>query len=931
MFYSRFVEAAERWPNLVAVEIQRQADPSPSSARSGSASGAFLESYTYAQLRDMAESVGAWLIDSRVTGGQRAAILASNSPRWVAAYLGIVASGNTAVPLDTAFRPDQIAKLLLDCGASLLFVDDRHRELAEEATAGSQVQIVLIEGADPKLPNLDQIFKVGRGNFSPATVASDDVACILYTSGTTSDPKGVMLSHANLRGEIDSVFKFIDIGPTDALLGVLPLFHALAQMANIMLPFAGGARVVFLDSLNTTELMKALAERDITVFACVPQFFYLIHERIFKQVAERGRMAQAAFTFLLKFSRASRLIGLNPGKKFFRKVHDALGPKMRYFVTGGSKFDASVGRDLHALGFDILQAYGLTECSGGAVCTPPAHNVIGSVGQPLPGVEVKIIDPQPQEHATGATVGEVTIRGAIVMKGYYNRPDATAATLKDGWLLTGDYGYLDPRGNLFITGRKKEVIVLSSGKNIYPEEIEDYYLKSPWIKEVCVVGLESRPGEPLGERLHGVVVPNFDVLRQKKIVNTREVIRYDIENISAHLAPTKRILSYEIWQEDLPRTTTRKLKRFEIERKVKERQAAGLSEDAEPQVARKLSDEEREWLQQPEVSTALEVIRRASKDPAVQIHPKDNLELDLGLDSMERVELLVELEHKLGAEVEESAASEVYTVRELVDLIRANIGKTGAQSAGWETILAGEVTDPMVLSLRKTRRVIPALWYLCGKATTLFTQDAFHLRIKGLENFDKIPEGQPFIICPNHQSFLDAPIVTAAMPWRVFKDLFYVGTSEIFGGGVWKLFARFLRLIPVDPDANLVPAMRAGAFGLRSGRILMLYPEGERSIDGKPRAFKKGAAILARHLNVPIVPMALEGFFEAWPRGQGFKGFSHLRMAIGEPIFPNPAEPPEVAYDRITTELRNRVLSMWNEMHKAHEAEEENAVPVEQI
>src|SRR3954471_1387226 len=470
MFYSRFVEAAERWPDLIAVEIQRQGLV-PGGAESPT--GSYVESYTYGQLREMAESVGAWLLRNGTTGGKRAAILASNSPRWVAAYLGIVASGNTAVPLDTAFRPDQIAKLLLDCGASLLVVDNRHRELAEEATAGTEVQLVLLEGADPKLPNLDQIFKTGGGNFSPATVAADDVACILYTSGTTSDPKGVMLSHANLRGEIDSVFKFIDIGPTDALLGVLPLFHALAQMANIMLPFAGGARVVFLDSLNTTELMKALAERDITVFCCVPQFFYLIHERIFKQVAERGRMAQAAFKFLLNFSRASRLIGLNPGKKFFRKVHEALGPTMRYFVTGGSKFDASVGHDLHALGFDVLQAYGLTECSGGAVCTPPSHNVIGSVGQPLPGVEVKIVDPQTPENATGPVIGEVIIRGAIVMKGYYNRPDATAATLKDGWLLTGDYGYLDPRGNLFITGRKKEVIVLSSGKNIYPEEIED--------------------------------------------------------------------------------------------------------------------------------------------------------------------------------------------------------------------------------------------------------------------------------------------------------------------------------------------------------------------------------------------------------------------------------------------------------------------------
>jgi long-chain acyl-CoA synthetase len=314
----------------------------------------------------------------------------------------------------------------------------------------------------------------------------------------------------------------------------------------------------------------------------------------------------------------------------------------------------------------------------------------------------------------------------------------------------------------------------------------------------------------------------------------------------------------------------------------------------------------------------------------VALHPRDNLELDLGLDSMERVELMVELEHKLGADVDDSAASEVYTVREIVDLIRANIGKVAAQSAGWETILAGEVTDPEVLALTKHRRIIPGLWFLFGKAVTLFAQDLFHLRIKGLENFDKLPEDKPFIICPNHQSFLDAPIVTAAMPWKVFKELFYVGTSEIFGDGIWRKFARFLRLIPVDPDANLVPAMRAGAYGLRKGRVLMLYPEGERSIDGRVKVFKKGAAILSRHLNVPIVPIAIEGFYEAWPRGQGFKGFSHLRISVGEPIYPDPTEPPEKAYDRLTAELRNSVVAMWTEMHQAHEAEEEAAVPVEQ-
>src|SRR5258708_26224762 len=263
---------------------------------------------------------------------------------------------------------------------------------------------------------------------------------------------------------------------------------------------------------------------------------------------------------------------------------------MSYMVTDGSAFDPKIGRDLQKLGFNLLQAYGLTETSGAAMVTPPEANVMGSVGQPVKGIEVKIIDPQPAEDIP-YPVGEIAIGGGIVMKGYYNRPEATAETMRDGWLLSGDLGYLDERGNLFITGRKKEIIVLSSGKNIYPEEIEAQYLKSPFIKEICVMGLMSRPGEPVSERLHAVIVPDFDVLRERRIVNTREVIRFDVENLSMQMPSAKRILSFDIWPEPLPRTTTRKLRRFEIQRKAQRSgpqtdEAAGSAQtDIEPTAA----------------------------------------------------------------------------------------------------------------------------------------------------------------------------------------------------------------------------------------------------------------------------------------------------------------------------------------------------------
>ena len=904
-FYSRFLRSVERYPSSIAVELQL-ADP-----------GAGVVSHTYSDLRRMAESVGSWLRANGTVSGARCAILGANSPNWVAAYLGALSVGAIPVPLDTAFKPEQVAKLLLDSGSTLLFADDRHINVAGQAIelSGAKVQIVLLSGQSVNAPTLDAMFAAGPArDFQAAHSQPDDTAVILYTSGTTSDPKGVMLTHANMDAEAEAVFSFIRIDQTDAILGVLPLFHALAQMANLLLPYSAGTRVVYLEQLNTSELLRSLRDRNITLFCCVPQFFYLIHEKVMKQVKERSGLQRAAFQMLMSVSRLGRSLGINIGKVFFARAHAALGNNMRYLITGGSRFDPNIGKDLETLGFDILQAYGLTECCGGATVTGLKSRFNGSVGKPLAGVEVKILDPKPEGNCMS---GEVAIRGPIVMKGYYNRPDATAEVLKDGWLHTGDLGHLENDSGLFITGRQKDVIVLSNGKNIYPEEIEAHYSQSPWIKEMCVLGMQSAPGEPFSERLHAVIVPNLDVLREKRIVNMKEVIRFDIENLSAKLSTTKRILSYDIWQEDLPRTTTRKLKRFAIQKMVEAIHARRHGGEVAIE-ARPLTEDDRAWMLEPEVERAISVIRKAAKklEPGREIHPKDNLELDLGLDSMERVELVVALEQELGAKADENMISEVYTVRELVDTVRSGIGASGARvKAGWSEVFASEATEPEIIAVAENRPIASRLWFVFGRFVKWFIcRLLFRMEISGLE---KLPKSGPFILCPNHQSFIDAPVLVSFFPYQLYRDLFYVGTSEIFGSGPMRRLAKSLKLVPVDPDANLVPAMRAGSYGLRRGKILVLYPEGERSIDGEPKLFKKGAAILAVHHNVPIYPVAIEGFHDAWPRGAGFQGFHKLRAAIGDPIHPpKDAVSPDAAYEEMNRRLKEAVMSMWLPLHQ---------------
>ncbi|HEX5214024.1 MAG TPA: 1-acyl-sn-glycerol-3-phosphate acyltransferase, partial [Vicinamibacterales bacterium] len=692
-----------------------------------------------------------------------------------------------------------------------------------------------------------------------------------------------------------------------AVLGVLPLFHALAQMANLLIPLAVGARVVFLETVNSTSLLAALQTRGITIFACVPQFFYLIHQRVTGEVAKRGVVSRWIFRGMVAATTWLRdRTGVNPGPRLFARVHSALGPRMRMLVTGGSRFDPAIGRDLYGMGFTLLNAYGLTECSGGATVVRPGDRFTTSVGQAFPGVELRI-----------AADGEILIRGPIVMREYFNRPDATAEALKDGWLFTGDLGSLDADGRLFITGRKKEIIVLASGKNLYPEEIEAHYRQSPFIKELCVLGL-TRPGEPSSERLHAVIVPDEDALRARGVVNVRELIRFELEGLSVKLPAHKRILSYDIWLEPLPRTTTGKIKRHEVERRVRERAVTDTA------AARPTSDAENAWLADSERAALTATIARRL-DKAV-VRPDDNLELDLALDSMERVELLTALEQQRGTRVAADVRATIFTVRQLVDAVIAGLPSVaGAQdspapakegvstSQAWESLLAAPPARDIVDNLSKSKLIRAAVLYMMIRGLGVVARLWFGFRVTGREH---VPARGPFIVCPNHQAYIDGFFLAAALPFRAFRDIFFVGAAEYFETPFMAWLARAINIVPVDPDANLVNAMRAGAAGLRLGKVLILFPEGERSIDGEIKRFRKGAAILSAHTGEPIVPVALAGLFEIWPRGRSFQWkmllpwrAPRVRLAFGPPLL------PDTDYARATDALESKVGELFRPIH----------------
>src|SRR6266849_6597764 len=904
-FYERFAATAGRFASHIAVQLVHRES---------------VETVTYGELQKKAEAAARFLSSRKIQPGDRCAILADNDIAWCVAYLGILRLGAVAVPFDTHYTPQQIAKLLADSGAKIIFTTERHAGAVQEARglAGTSVKLALLRGSHTNLESLPGFVNATDEPLPANVVTVNDAAVILYTSGTTSDPKGVVLTHGNLLAEAESVFARLKLDENDSILGVMPLYHSLAQLANLLLPFIVGARVIYLEEISASEMLRALREQRPTLFCCVPQFFYLIHQRVLRKVAESGRMRSMLFRSLLHLNGALRRVTrLNLGPIFFSAVHDVIGRKMRILVTGGARFDPAVGRDFYKLGFNLREAYGLTETSGAATLTPPGEGGQGSVGMPLPGIEVKIMPAA--SSADGTMSGEIAIRGPIVMKEYFQRADATAEVVKDGWFLTGDLGRLDDRGRLTITGRKKEVIVLSSGKNIYPEEIEAQYAQSLFIKELCVLGLMP-PGEPAAERLHAIIVPDLEVMQARKVLNMKEVLRFDIENLSVLLPAHKRILSYEIQLEALPRTTTRKLKRYEIDRLVRLRgRETERKEDAEEPA----SGEEAAWAANPEIARALEILREASHDKS-SVRAEANLELDLGLDSIERVEVLTNLESVFGGKVSPEVAQSAYTVRQLVEAVRSQAPAPGLgrPANAWNKLLTDFPEDePLFNDLLHPYRLFTLLGFIFLKISRLVARVLVGFRVTGIAN---LPKYGAYLLCPNHETYLDPFFLVSALPFRTFRNLIFVGASEYFATPLRRKAAKWRHLAPVDPDMNLVRALQAGAFGLRHGKVLVLFPEGERSIDGDVKKFRKGAAILSTHLQVPIVPMAFSGVFPIWPRNRAFCWRALLpwektqvKLHFGAPIHARRPPAPDSSqalaerqYADSTEELRQVVVDL---------------------
>ncbi len=862
-----FAQISSRFSNRICLQIKK---------------GSTWERWTYGQTEDLSLKIGAFLIKEGFKKGDFAALCIENRPEWAAIYLGIIAAGLICVPLDPQLTEQEIENLINDCSAKIIFVSNavfQSKNINKIKAGLNKIVILDLDIEKERLLGLAQVKSTLSEGLAWPEVFPEDVASLIYTSGTIDKPKGVMLTHKNLCSDFQSIDKLKLFSDKDTFISILPLHHAYPFMITLLTPLFCRARVIYTSSLRSDELLDLMREAKVTVLVGVPQLFSFFFANILEKMKKIPLFFRMPLLGVIEILwQIRRFSGINLSKLVLSKIHWPFGQALRFFACGGAKLNEEAVRFLVKTGFTILEGYGLTETSPVVTFNPLKRQKIGSVGKVIPDVELKIDNPD----ASG--MGEVVIKGPNVMKGYYERADDTASVLKDGWFYSGDLGFIDKDGYLYITGRKKEVIVLSSGKNIYPEEVEFHYTKSPFIKEICVLGV----GTVEEEKLTAVVVPDADYFRKGGEVDLNSVIRWELENLSEKLAPYKRIKGYIIVKEGLPRTRLGKIKRYEVKNKYLDELKGIKSKGVEEEIP--ATDEDLRLLSSDVGRKIIEALNKCAKLER-QIYPADHIELDLGIDSLGRIELIIALEQALNIRIPNELMTKVFTVKDLILEIEKLVPDEGVQrefvtqvksQTLWSEILNKNPAQDIIkkVNLSPNRMTILGM-LLLAEILRLVFKVVWGLKVFRAEN---IPKAGKCILCVNHSSYLDAFIVDASIPASLRKGVFFVGFRAYFEQPLIKNLVKYIRVIPIDPGMHFVEAMQASSYVLRNDKIVCIFPEGQRTIDGNVKEFKKGVGILAEELNIPLVPVLITGSYESWPRAKLFPGIHPIKITFGRPF-----------------------------------------------
>ena len=776
-------------------------------------------------------------------------IFADNGPEYYFVTLGAFQCNACVIPVDVQSTAKEISCIMEECMPEIIFVAEHYREkIADIAAAIPNYEYKILSASDIDDSNIDEMPVIEM-----PLRTDEGLAAIIYTSGTTGLPKGVMISYKNIWCNINSITHHIKVFTADSnVMILLPLHHVYPFVGSIMVPLYAGGTCWITDGMRPEAILQTFQEGKISIVIGVPRLFETLSKGIMSKINE-------SFAAKTLFKLASFLQWRAFSKMVFKAVHQKFGGHIKHMSCGGAALPYEIAKIYKTLGFCILEGYGMTECAPMIAFTPIDEPRLHYVGHVLPGCEVKI-----------AENNEILVRGDNVMLGYYNKPEETADILRDGWLHTGDMGKFDG-AYLKITGRIKEIMVTSSGKNINPIEVEDALMKnSIFMKEIAVF-LHN-------DQLHLLIYPEMSAVRLQSDGDLEELLKNEIAEYNKNAMNYKRIQQFHIISEELPKNRLGKVQRFKLEEFIQKKE--------------KKPEENLDSF-----SDTYKILKQfIDKELNVKAHADDHFEIDLAIDSLSKLSLLSFIETAFSIPMKAPQLDELCCLEKLSQYIEKQATEYNANAVSWKEILQ---TEKSTLQLPHSGIV----HWLTQNLVKLIAYTYFILRGKGKEHIPNVP----VIFVANHRSGLDGAFVVSRLPWKRVKNTFFFAKDKHFNSTFTRFMAPRNNIIVMNINTNLREAIVQMGEVLRQGKSIIIFPEGTRSKDKKMKEFKDMFAIVSQELNIPIVPVAISGAEHATFNSKRIpRPFKRIFVEFLPAVYPNAEENVQ--------ELKEKVQGMIEEV-----------------
>lgn len=816
--------------------------------------------FTYGTVFKKINQYSQTLLNSGVKEGDRIALISESSPEWNIAFLASCKIKATASLIDASLTGEEIDDYICRSDVRAAFLSPR---VAEKMGDFSKYKFPFINILDNSIYNTS-VNKVSP-ELSPSQDVDPNVACIIFSSGTTRKSAGIMHYHESMIKTAEMTIKLQKLGENDRYLGIIPNSHIYGLLCLLLGPLLTGSDVHFLDSITSDSIMNAFAEYHPTILPAVPKVYELFYNAIMRKINSNKTtklMFDKLFPLCYKLRKKN---GSLLGKKIFSSVNKGLGGSLYLLCCAGAPLSKEVADFYFGVGLNIISTYGATETNIPTIGNVPWDIQTDSCGKPYPEISVKINDS-----------GELLIKSPFMMKGYFRDEESTKNAFdEDGWFLSGDVGFIDENENVHITGRSKENIVLATGKKVTPDDIEELYSNIPGVREmvICGVSLENKSYD----EIHMFVVPDSPDVKKE--------IEERIKEKSANLVNHMKIAKVHFVNE-IPRTSLSKPKRYLLKKLAMEQENIQTHQTTEMQ-------------EETTLSKMIKIVAKVACVKKEDISETTKVFQELTIDSLSSVDMAIEIESTFGVNIEKHFTHDI-TVADMVCLAE-NPSQTEEKISEISDVYPKNKTNSDYRAYNVVRKII----------------NAFHkVNVDGTDN---IPNDKGYIICANHVSKLDLMYISMALSKEKFQKFCCMAKKELFRNDpISRQLIKSTGMVPVDRSGlTNSKSMQSLIEKLNDNWGVLIHPEGTRSKDGIFRTMKNGASVLAIDANVPIIPAYINGAFEACPKGTKLINFYnwdkkqkyHIDVKFGKPIYPD-----DKTVNSLTEEVQNAILTLQDEL-----------------